>query len=127
MKRQGGFAARSAKPACSPTRIGLAAGIATSEEALQIARLRLKQMEMILPDARYTLAEKPKLTRENTAWEINWQVLHTGDTQPRRLKMALDREDGFPLHISDLYELQQFEEIGNREQGTGNRTIPASL
>ena len=84
------------------------AGIATPEEALHIARLRLKQLEMISPDARYTLTEKPRLTRENTAWEINWQVQRRGDATPRRLKMAFDREDGFPLHISDLYELQQF-------------------
>ncbi len=96
----------SRSPAETPPR--RAAGIATPAQALRVARLRLKQLEMIAPDARYTLEEAPLLTREDTAWEIQWQVKHTGDPTPRRLKIVLDREAGLPLHISDLYELQQF-------------------
>lgn len=92
----------------SPDLHRASAGIATPEEALHIARLRLKQLEMITPESRYTLVEKPKSTRENTAWDIEWEVVHTGDAAPRRLKMTIDREDGFPLYISDWYELKQF-------------------
>ena len=70
--------------------------------------LRLKQLEMIAPDATYTLVERPKAVRENTAWQIEWQTRRASDTAPRRLGMVINREDGFPLHISDVYELQRF-------------------
>lgn len=83
------------------------AGIATQAEALHIAQLRLKQLEMIAPNATYTLTARPKLVREETAWEIEWQTRHTGDNAPRRLGMVINREDGFPLHINDLYEFQR--------------------
>ena len=92
----------------SPASSSNGAGIATPQEALHIAQRRLKQLEMIAPAATYTLVSRPKLVREDTAWEIEWQTRRAGDNAPRRLGMVINREDGFPLHISDLYELQRF-------------------
>ena len=84
------------------------AGIATPEQAVHVARLRLKQLEMLAPDVSYTLAARPELQREKTAWQIQWTVRHPDDPVGRQLKIVLDRDGGFPLSISDLYELRQF-------------------
>ena len=93
------------------TRIGPVengARINSSEAALDIALLRLRQMQMIASDAEYALEAPPTLVREDNAWQIEWKVKHPGDATPRRLKFVMDRDGGFPLHVTDQYELQQF-------------------
>jgi hypothetical protein len=91
-----------------PSGVWLGAPIAMAAQANEVAMHRLRDLQVVPPNAVLRLEEPPRHSHSREIWSLRYWVASPETSRPYRVFIQLDRRTGIPIAILDPWELNRY-------------------